>query len=68
MPKYCVNKKVQPNGDHEVHKYSCDRLPEEENRLYLGDFDNCFHAVMEAKKYFAQSNGCYYCSRECHTT
>ena len=68
MSKYCVNKKVQLNGDHEVHKYNCQWLPEEENRQYLGDFDNCRDAVLEAKKYFAQSNGCYYCSRECHTT
>ena len=68
MPKYRVNKQVQDNGDHEVHKYSCDWLPEEENRQYLGIFDNCADAVRQAKKYFAQSNGCYYCSRQCHTT
>ena len=68
MQKYCVNKKVQLNGDHEVHKYSCKWLPEEENRQDLGDFDNCRDAVLEAKKYFALSNGCYYCSNECHTT
>jgi hypothetical protein len=35
MAKYCVNTNAQPNGDHEVHKYSCERLPAEENRKYL---------------------------------
>ena len=50
MAKYCVNKNPQDNGDHEVHTYSCEWLPSEANRLYLGIFDNCAPAVQEAKK------------------
>lgn len=68
MSRYYVNKNAQSNGDHEVHKSGCDRMPEEANRLYLGDFSNCREAVAAAKKYYTQSNGCFYCSRECHTT
>jgi len=45
MPKYCVNEQAQNNGDHEVHQYSCQCLPIEANRKYLGIFDNCFDAV-----------------------
>lgn len=67
MPIYYVNKNAQANGDHEVHQLSCEWMPKEENRLYLGSFENCFGAVREAKKYYPQSNGCYYCSRECNT-
>lgn len=63
---YYVNKNEQANGDHEVHKATCDRLPEPENRLSLGDFTNCHDAVREAKKHYRQSDGCYYCSPECH--
>jgi len=68
MALYYVNKQPQSNGDHEVHKSDCSYMPGEENRMYLGSFTNCFDAVREAKKYYPQSNGCYYCSRECHTT
>jgi hypothetical protein len=63
-----MNKNVQSNGDHEVHKEGCSYMPEKYNSLYLGIFSNCHDAVREAKKYFSQSNGCYYCSLECHTT
>lgn len=68
MSKYYVNKNAQANGDHEVHVSTCDRLPLTENRLYLGEFSTCQGAVTEAKKHYAQSNGCYYCSYSCHTT
>ena len=68
MAIYYVNKNAQSNGDHEVHKSGCTYLPSTENRLYLGNFSNCHDAVREAKKHYAQSNGCYYCSYECHTS
>lgn len=67
MARYYVNKNAQNSGDHEVHRSDCEWLPKEEHRLYLGDFSNCRDAVREAKKYYSQSDGCYYCSRECHT-
>ena len=65
---YYVNKNAQSNGDHEVHKSDCNRLPASENRTYLGDYSNCRDAVAAAKKHYSQSNGCYYCSPECHTS
>ena len=67
MARYYVNKNAQSNGDHEVHTPGCSFLPAKENRIYLGDFLSCGPAVREAKKHYAQSNGCYYCSRPCHT-
>ena len=68
MTTYYVNKKAQSNGDHEVHTSTCTYLPSEENKQYLGIFSNCRDAVRKAKEYYRQSNGCYYCSRECHTS
>lgn len=65
--RYYVNRHAQENGDHEVHTESCTFLPEEQNRVYLGNYLNCKDAVREAKKIYPQSNGCYYCSRECNT-
>lgn len=67
MINYYVNKNAQPNGDHEVHASGCSFMPSSENRIYLGEYSNCFGAVKAAKSYYSQSNGCYYCSNECHT-
>ena len=68
MSKYYVNRNVQDNGDHEVHTTGCNWMPDPENRIYLGDFTSCGPAVAEAKReHYSQSNGCYYCSRPCHT-
>ena len=68
MSRYYVNKNAQDNGDHEVHKDGCAWLPKIENRIYLGNFSNCKDAVREARKYYSQVNGCYYCSNDCHTS
>jgi len=68
MALYYVNKNAQLNGDHEVHKEGCVFMPLPQNRLFLGNFYTCTDAVREAKKTYAQSNGCRTCSRECHTS
>jgi hypothetical protein len=67
MPYYYVNDNAQSNGDHEVHTQECSFLPSPANRRYLGYFLRCQDAVAEARKTYRQSNGCYYCSRECNT-
>ncbi|WP_066684558.1 hypothetical protein [Christensenella intestinihominis] len=66
--RFYVNKNAQNNGDHEVHRAICNWLPEPENRQYLGDFAASQDAVREAKKYYSQVNGCYYCCLETHTS
>ena len=68
MARYYVNKNAQSNGDHEVHRYDCSFLPVAENRIYLGDFSHCSYAVAKARQYYNQVNGCYFCSRDCHTS
>ena len=68
MDKYYVNKNAQDNGDHEVHKSGCSWMPDADNRKYLGEFSNCQGAVKKAKEYYKQSNGCYYCANDCHTS
>lgn len=65
MADYWVNRNAQANGDHEVHRQGCSYMPSD--KKYLGDFASCRGAVAEAKKTYSQSNGCYWCSRECHT-
>lgn len=68
MAYYYVNSNAQQNGDHEVHVLSCSWMPNAENRIYLGNFNDCRPAVRKAKDHFSQVNGCYWCSRACHTS
>lgn len=65
--RYYVNKNAQSKGEHEVHTSSCSYLPDADNRIYLGDFSNCKEAVKEARKYYDNVDGCYYCCNDCHT-
>src|SRR5690606_8027177 len=65
MDHYFVNTHAQPNGDHEVHKVGCYYMPSD--RKYLGQFPTCAGAVLEARKHYAQVNGCKHCAEECHT-
>ena len=67
MARYYVNRNKQNNGDHEVHESGCYWFSKLKNKEYLGDFSNCRDAVKKAKEDYDQVNGCYYCSRECHT-
>ncbi|MCD4731240.1 MAG: hypothetical protein K8R74_11595 [Bacteroidales bacterium] len=68
MYRYYVNRNAQGNGDHEVHKEDCSFLPNAENRIDLGIHMNCQSAVVKAKVFYQQTNGCYYCADECHTS
>jgi hypothetical protein len=63
MAKYLVNK----HGDHEVHTESCGHRPLPQNSEHLGEFSSCKGAVAAAKKSYSKANGCFHCSKECHT-
>lgn len=69
MKKYVLNLNVQSNGDYEVHETNCNWAPVS-NYENLGYHHNCKDAVVKAKKRHPNKriNGCYYCSRPCHTT
>ena len=66
MAYYYVNQNSQSNGDHEAHRLGCQFMLAPHNRTYLGQFDTCGPAVVEARRYYAQVDGCYYCSNACH--
>jgi hypothetical protein len=67
MARYYVNDNAQSNGEHEVHVPTCDYYAQIKSKTYLGEHTSCAPAVREAKKYYANSNGCYYCCNPCHT-
>jgi hypothetical protein len=64
--RHYVNANEQGDGDHEVHTSMCRHLPDEPNRVYLGDFVTCAPAVVAARQMFHQSNGCAHCSNARH--
>lgn len=69
MAYYRLNLNRQANGDYEVHKDDCNYYPKQ-NYDDLGTFSSCEPAVAEARKKhpYKQINGCYWCSKPCHTT
>lgn len=64
--RFYVNKNAQSNGDHEVHRADCSRLPDAENRLYLGEFSSSYEALVAAKRIYDKADGCAYCCPEIH--
>lgn len=65
--KYYAHTETDNQGGHEVHNESCTRLPDTNNRAYLGDFSNCSDAVNKPKSMgYRPANGCYYCCNACH--
>ncbi|MYD45820.1 MAG: hypothetical protein F4W92_05655 [Gammaproteobacteria bacterium] len=79
MPEYCVNKNLDSQGkNHEVHRLDqhrrkdgtfgyCRWLPKKENQVELGWHLGCAQAVQKSKReHFANSDGCFHCSEECH--
>lgn len=66
---YYVHTLKDAQGDYEVHKDGCSHMPIILNRRLLGDFFTCAAAVQAAKSLgYVSANGCYWCSRECHTS
>lgn len=66
--RYYVNTKTDDQGDHEVHNSTCKKLPLSSNRIDLGDHSSCRPAVIAAKRHYDTANGCFWCSRPCHTS
>ena len=64
---YFVNENAQLGGEHEVHRATCGRLPALGNRKCLGFFENSKDALREARKYYSNVDGCYYCCPESHS-
>ncbi len=64
---YLLNKNVQiSTGDHKIHKSNCKMKPKHCNIIELGEFYNSYVAQCEARKYYANIDGCKYCCNEIH--
>lgn len=69
MNFYYFNDSTDEHGKHEVHGDDCKHLPEPRNRTLIGYCLNCKDAIQRAKREypFKSFDGCYWCSRACHT-
>jgi hypothetical protein len=67
MSKYYINKIAKSDGCHELHTDECKYLPSKGNRVYLGNHSAYIDAVKEARKYYTESNGCFFCSNLAYT-
>ena len=67
--KYCVNNDTthNPGYHHEVHTLKHAEELKISNKIILGSFDNCAEALKEARKLYANADGCKICCYECHT-
>ncbi|PYZ59678.1 hypothetical protein DNK63_11365 [Providencia rettgeri] len=66
---YYVHTSKDAQGDYEVHREGCNHMPTILNRKLLGDFYTCAAAVQMARSLgYVPANGCYWCSKECHTS
>lgn len=66
MNHYYVNKNAQPTGEHEVHIDGCSHFADKSNRKYLGYFLTCKKAIIKAREYYSNVDGCFYCCPQCH--
>ena len=66
MKKYYVNRNPQSSGEHEVHVENCNYLRIATSKIDLGYHSNCMNAILKARQYFSNVDGCYYCSNLCH--
>lgn len=68
MPYYVLEYNVNKDGERHIHQENdeCYRLPEKENRLALGYFDDCERAMTKAKELYDNINACYNCCMECY--
>lgn len=69
MTFYYFYNAIDDKGKHEVHTNECSYLPSILNRTYIGYFSDCKEAIKEAKSKYPSKDfdGCFWCSRDCHT-
>ncbi len=66
MKNYRVNNNTEsPNHDHEVHEEGCRWWPTQ-SFVDLGEHPNCESAVVAARVYHSDANGCRTCSPRCN--
>ncbi len=61
MEKYYVNDIKEIDGNFEVHKATCEKLPNPYELTFLGEFSNAKFALAQAKKMNFNPIPCQHC-------
>ena len=67
MIKYYVSNSAENTGQHEVHQEDCPFLYLIVRKTYISEHASCQSAMVEAKKRYANVDGCATCSTSCYT-
>lgn len=65
---YYADKEAYDDGDHEIHREDCPKLPAMERLVPIGEHRFGFQAMKEARKHFIQVNGCSDCMSFYHSS
>ena len=65
--RYAVNNNPDHRGHHEVHREGCRFWTLLTSVTPLGYHETCHTAVVAAKQIYWTADGCFYCSRTCHS-
>lgn len=67
MSSYYVSIDVDVDGMHIVHEEGCEKMPDEFNRAYVGEYFTEVEAVEGCKEnFYPNSDGCAICCPDGH--
>lgn len=64
--RYYLTKEKSDLKKFDVHAAFCFFLPPLEDRIDIGDHENCSEALKAASELQKDVNGCSFCARDCH--
>ncbi|WP_200978923.1 hypothetical protein [Echinicola sp. 20G] len=64
--RFYVNSMAYSDGYHEVHHEKCQLLPNANQQLFLGYFENFNEAIGKSKRIYPLSMGCQFCCKKKH--
>ncbi len=61
---FFIRVKSQFNGTYPVHSEDCPFLPDDQNRIYLGEFSTYAEALFSTRFYFPEASKCNFCAKQ----
>lgn len=52
---------VDKENEHELHRASCEKCPNQKDRIFLGRFENSKDAMKKAKEHYEKVHSCDIC-------
>lgn len=64
ISKYYLAVRSRTNENHAIHREGCPFLPDDEKRIYLGEFSSGQKALIAGQRQFTRTHCCLFCSNE----